>query len=1319
MKCKKILSALLAVVMLLSMMPTVFAADGAENANCTVVIQYLHEDGKPAANSWTASLAKGSNYQGTVNNPTVVGYEPKESTPVEEQSVTFTKEAVTLDIQNIQSNITITVTYGPAMVDYTVKYFQQNVNGDNYALVDTETLRGLTGSKVNVPSKSYEGFYELLYNKDAEIAADGSTVVEVYYDRNYYLMTFNLGGGYGVEPIYARYGTPIGVVGTPEKPGYIFQSWNAEIPANMPAGDVQYTAQWAPEASVPYTVVFWYENANDDGYSYAGSTTTSGAPETEVSSGSFQNTNFDGRDSTHFTYNPAKAETKTVVGDGSTVLNVYFTRNEYTLTFKNSNNQTYGTITAKYQADIADKWPTAGTTMSEGNSSNSTVPDNLYYWGFTPVGASKETLQATKIFTMTADVCKAGGMTFTAHTSNKLYNYTINYYMESLDGTGKEYNGRKFTKNGNFSQTLKYTNVNSWGYKSIDGFKPTSDNGELVGTREYNLYYTRNRHAITFLDNYGSEVASITEVMFEMPLKNVTYNGAAISGIVPDYPDGLEVGAYRFGGWYTTPQCFDGTEANFDTAIMPNANLAFYAKWVPVSHTVNVYMDSSMNVKVADAQTVLHGGFADPVGTPSNGQYTFVGWFYMDNGVEKAFDFASMPVRKDLDIYAKWSSNVLVPYTIYYQLKNGTPIADDTTGSALAGTTRTFDAKGGDALYTDYQEGYFPETKSHSLTLSIDDSTQNSFTFVYVEEEAVPYTVKYLEKGTDTELAPEKTVSNNRKAVVTEYAVSVTGYMPEQYQQRLIVTADGENVLIFYYVADTQHAMVTETHILVKNGVETQYSHSEYTGNIGETYTKSNLTNIDGYVFDYATVNGEKWMGNGDPSRALTYEGLHFVFYYKYNRFDVWYQSQNRTTTYDMVDSFSVTNRVHNGYLYGGLYTDQTFTKPLDEEICGLGFAPQAGRTYYVKEVSEAYLQPKIYYVYDKHDNNKVKQIYLVTAIDDMNYRQVGFDVNTYEHKQEAVSGATVYENITIQHYNNQWVIDPTLAEVKTLQDFFGNTLTNGYLNVQKYSDYKGNPTNLKQNYTMLPYFVTLDGVKVTGVKNREVLLGNGNYTGTSDGLHVNDTGVASTATKYEEPSANSLMLRSTFSLTWEQPAATEYTITKVDGETTTTQTVEAGNQTGQIAYAEKNGKLFAGWFMDNECTVPADFSDVQTDMTVYAKYISASSVNTNVTLLSKKDGGLKTTVTLNTDQFAEVGFAYSYNGEEGTVVAGDKVVKRPLLQWLTGRQTQYQFSGSWNLNGLKNRDTFTVTPYWVTLDGTIVYGAADTYVCYWNFILQ
>ena len=220
-------------------------------------------------------------------------------------------------------------------MDFTVKHYRQNVSNDGYTLANTETKKGYTESAVGegLAKTDDTGFYSLLYDTTTKIAADGSTVVEIYYDRYYYLMNFNLDGGYGVEPIYARYGAAINV-GTPTRPGYTFDKWTPAVPTAMPAKNTSYTASWKIGES-GFTVVFWYENADDDGYSVAGTYTPADvAPGTQKKSEDYKNQSFTGRDDKHFAYNAAKAETVTVKGDGSTVLNVYYTRNAYTLTFK-------------------------------------------------------------------------------------------------------------------------------------------------------------------------------------------------------------------------------------------------------------------------------------------------------------------------------------------------------------------------------------------------------------------------------------------------------------------------------------------------------------------------------------------------------------------------------------------------------------------------------------------------------------------------------------------------------------------------------------------------------------------------------------------------------------------------------------------------------------------------------------------------------------------------------------------------------------------------------------------------------------------------
>lgn len=357
-KTKRVLSVVLAVLMLSSLIAALAIADGQH----TVIINYVFENGKQAAPSWTATLAEGSNLEQTVTSPTVVGYAPDQP-------------SVDVSVNNITENKTYTVTYHPANVGFTVNHYLQNVADNNYTLDKTEHVDGYTESEVGDGlAETYPGFAALLYNTKAKVAADGSTVVEIYYDRNYYMMSFNLDGGYGVEPIYARYGAAI-TLGKPTKPGYKFDGWTPKLPTTMPVGGGTYAAKWTKQDS-KYQIQYWQENADDDGYSYVESETVTAATGDVV--------NYNGNKSyAGFTRNTDKTDKNvTVNGDGSTVLNVYFNRNVYEVKFyKNdgSNRKPKWSeinslrITAKYGANIRNQWPTY-------SGSNTWSVNGTYTW---------------------------------------------------------------------------------------------------------------------------------------------------------------------------------------------------------------------------------------------------------------------------------------------------------------------------------------------------------------------------------------------------------------------------------------------------------------------------------------------------------------------------------------------------------------------------------------------------------------------------------------------------------------------------------------------------------------------------------------------------------------------------------------------------------------------------------------------------------------------------------------------------------------------------------------------------------------------------
>ena len=1032
--------------------PTATTASAEERDTYSIVVNYVSQSGTTVYDSYTASLAAGSPFSATVTFPTVLGYLPYYN---ENQ-----QNSLELNFTAIDKNYTYNVVYKPTNVNYTVIHYQQNLGDDNYTEVARETKQGLTESVVPDVANKYDGFYALLYEKP-HIAADGFTVVEIYYDRYYYLMNFDLDGGYGVEPIYARYFTPIGNVGTPTKAGYTFKGWSLNgsgataLPAEMPAENRTYKAIWEADDTAKVTVVFWGENADDEGYSYIKSAQVNVKPGTEFTysedgslicalevhthdascgyacnqeehvhslenncyklnctktshnhttdgctlkcththntvdcyetgrtnyyklvetekptaslthigngiytyttgSGWGQQTHYylnigdkwycaetgplgGGGDTITISYNCThthtdacytcgltegihthsieagcydltcttpdhthssacgykcgktehthtsdcfmggagldtnlwkfvKSDTVTVAADGSSTVNVYYDRTEKTLTFKynyrNGKYQSTETITAKWGADISEKFKTITANAKSSFWSVNDSKDGPYtnYIGIMP------------------------------QTSITYYNRGSSGSEASMTYWGQDLNGEYSVKLFEVTGVGGYhvTDEDRYQFEGFTYHHGTANHESCEGAT---FYYTRNSYTLTFNDGYNNVRSD--SVLYEAPLN--TY-----SDYVPDVPSAYEPGSVQFGGWYLNPEC-SGAQYELNKHIMPADNVLLYAKWVPVRHTVSFYLDqdayeAGTKLSTHPDITVPHGSKAAPTpANPTNGSYTFVGWFYLDGGVEKAFDFANMPVNKDLQVYGKWSSNVLKQYYIYYKIQDtDTEIADPTTGSGLAGTTKTFDAKGGSDLYADYQECYFPVTKSHSMTIDINATEENNtnvFTFWYVQKEAVPYTVKYLNKETGEPVATEKTVSDNRKAVVTETFVPVSGMMPDAYQKRLVVSVDengnpdtAHNVIIFYYTEDTTHAYYKITHYTENvakdtqgNTTWTEYASSQAVGDIGKTYDADPMT-IPGFTYD-PKVAGTVASGE------LTAKGLELKLYYTRNSY--------------------------------------------------------------------------------------------------------------------------------------------------------------------------------------------------------------------------------------------------------------------------------------------------------------------------------------------------------------------------------------------------------------------------------------------------
>lgn len=552
-------------------------------------------------------------------------------------------------------------------------------------------------------------------------------------------------------------------------------------------------------------------------------------------------------------------------------------------------NSTVKFVKKKYGSYIGDIWP-----ITDGNGKKY---DSGQRWS--PESSSYYNAVLVYIAQMTPD-------DFTLKLSTANYDtFYMQYYLQALPGNagdttvgGIKYDFDKEIK-ANYSYITKaedFFDIKGFTQKSSNPSFDRNNQIDIEGGGDVKFYYTRNTYKLEFSNN-GQVLSdkTVNSVYYESPLKEYYF--------IPDYPSNLEPGAYQFGGWYTSPGCFDGSEVDWDTVKMADGDLMLYAKWSPKVHNVNVFLTADMkeNEQIGSTELVPHGEFAiGPTETITNGDLIFQGWFYMDEGTEKAFVFKGIPIIEDINVYAKWSSHISVDYTVYFKL-DGTDInvADPITSSTLVGNNKTFDAKVGNQLYEEYRNGYYPHVSSHTVTMSLTGS--RSFTFYYTYVEEMPYKVRYVnDSGVDI-IAP-KIVKDNRLSVVTETFVRVNGMMPDAYQKRLILSSSGEdlngdnildsNEIIFRYKSDTTHAYYRVVHYVenIAHDSKTyrEYRSEEAVGLIGVSYEISAIT-LTG--FEYApsktVVLGATPTLNGNKVTAtLGADGLLIELYYDRAKFD-------------------------------------------------------------------------------------------------------------------------------------------------------------------------------------------------------------------------------------------------------------------------------------------------------------------------------------------------------------------------------------------------------------------------------------------------
>lgn len=837
----------------------------------TVTVNYVYDSNKSmVAQPYRAQIAKGSEFKRTLEVPTVLNYSvPSDKAEGLAEGITLSKNTdggdykLDFTLAAVNEDITVTLYYVAGSAKYTVKHYYQNIDDDGYGEPTTVELVGDIDAYTAAVAYNTPGFY-CKGVPEHIIAADGTTTVEIYYDREYYTVVFDVNGGLnGPTPIYAKYGTPYdsSAIATPTRAGYNFKGWSPALSGTVEA-DVTYTAQWEPKSTTAdYTVVIWGQNANNDEYSYISShgaygrvgedvnwgvlqnhthtadcltcgytyehTHTNacyeGAGSKAMSVGAFKPQNpqegqvYQGIRNTYIyiggswyyytgstasgsiaqrtcgktehehvescysckltntsTLHPGeslwiyeKSDTVTVDANGSTVLNVYFKRREFTLRFRkaNSSRDDYGTITARWGKDIKKEYE--AILEKAGDS----------FWS--------EKKDASSPWTNYIGVMPKEDKTFYLKTDSSREKSTMTYYGADLNGDYQlmfsvTFNGTRYT----------ITDEDQYEFEGYAYDHSNKRNGENCNGAEF--YYTRKTYKLEFYSASNSTPDKSADVLYQEPLKEYDYTPTK-------RPDTVE-GDAIFVGWYQNPEC-TGDKYDLSTHTMPANNVALYAKWVNGLYTVRTFTDDKLTTPYTYdgyngvQENIEKYTLATAPTSPKEDGYVFVGWFYNDGNGEQPFSF-TMPITRNYDLYPKFSVPRVVTYTVHYYIENTTTkLAEDRTNTVTLGTNVTERAKMGTELTLAGGKSYFPMKTSTSVIVSIDGQ---EIIFYYKEATSVKYTVYYQDAVGNNLLTPVEKQTDF--STVTEQYVPINGYSPRQFSITLDLSADeSENKIIFIY----------------------------------------------------------------------------------------------------------------------------------------------------------------------------------------------------------------------------------------------------------------------------------------------------------------------------------------------------------------------------------------------------------------------------------------------------------------------------------------------------------------------------------------
>ena len=517
-------------------------------------------------------------------------------------------------------------------------------------------------------------------------------------------LKFDTDGGSYISPQFVAQSELPERPENPVKQGFTFVRWEDADGKTFAfdsalTADTDIRAVWTDRETASYTVIYWQQSRTDSWQAenaektyefYASETVGPVETGTAVTSDSFSSRYLE----EGFQYNSSLSTTDTtVLGDGSTVVNVYYDRKVVTVTFQVRDDwDIFGWFVTTYTVHglygAAFDWN--GTEPAKTDRSG-----NIYGWYCEEDGSLYYFLD-TFVF--------ADGLTSVTLTREDALSprerTDIRIYLQNTDGSyPDEPDYTSATSRGStweFGETFDGYTVDSYKRDSED-WNSTVYGGSVSlswNTRVLSIRYRRNSYTVSF-QNGGESYRSVS-LKYGEPLEKLKE--------VPD-PESHDgsISQFRtsFEGWYLD-QAAAAQPLDY-SASMPSHHLALYARWTGRTCAVRIHtgadsagtktmkVEAGGRVSRTDMPLVTRGGESFGGGTDAAYQITlsdeerFVCWVTKDeSGKDHEFSFDSK-ITGDLDLYPYIIDTK--SYHIFYDLNGGSGETPVDTNSYTTGVT--------------------------------------------------------------------------------------------------------------------------------------------------------------------------------------------------------------------------------------------------------------------------------------------------------------------------------------------------------------------------------------------------------------------------------------------------------------------------------------------------------------------------------------------------------------------------------------------------------------------------------------------------------